>query len=364
MPRPIFAKIYPAAIAHNVTQARLAIHKNTSKVWATIKANAYGHGIERIYEGLNDADGLAMLDFTEAQLVRSLGWKKPILMLEGCFSVEDYAVAQDLDLTVVVHHEAQIDWLIQAQLSQAISIYLKLNSGMNRVGFHPQAYEVAFTRLRALPLVKDITLMTHFANADLSDGVAEQMAVFSATTAPIMAQHPQTLRSCSNSAAILSHPQAHFDWVRPGIMTYGGSPFSDKTAQSCQLQAAMTLGSEIIAVQTVRAGASVGYGSRFVAQTDMLIGVVACGYADGYPRHAPDGTPVLVNGVRTQLLGRVSMDMLMVDLTHVPNANVGSEVELWGKNLPIDEVAQAAGTIGYELMCALAPRVPVLIEST
>lgn len=366
MPRPIFAKIHPDSVAINLAQARFATHKNASKIWATIKANAYGHGIEHIYDGLLDADGLAMLDLSEAQRVRDLGWNKPILMLEGCFSVSDYSFVCDLDLTVVVHHEAQIDWLItyyeHNQTQYSINIYLKLNTGMNRVGFLPQRYEEVFSRLRALPFVGEITLMTHFANADILDGVAEQMALFNAVTTPIVKKHPQILRSCSNSAAILTHPQAHFDWIRPGVMIYGGSPFLDQTAQSHQLQAAMTLGSELIALQTVQAGEAIGYGSRFVAKKNMTIGVVACGYADGYPRHAPDGTPVWVDGVKVCLVGRVSMDMMMVDLTSAPDAKVGTPVELWGKNLPIDEVAQSAGTIGYELMCGLAQRVPVIVE--
>ena len=176
-----------------------------------------------------------------------------------------------------------------------------------------------------------------------------------------MQTNPELPRSCSNSAATLRHQSAHFDWVRPGIMTYGGTPFADQTAAECNLQAAMSLESEVIAIQHIQPGDAVGYGSRFIADQAMTIGVVACGYADGYPRHAPDGTPVLVNGVKTRLIGRVSMDMVTVDLTDIPDAKVGAQVELWGQNLPIDEVAQVAGTIGYELMCALALRVPVVV---
>ena len=243
-----------------------------------------------------------------------------------------------------------------------MDVYLKMNTGMNRVGFAPDAYAAAHARLRKLPNIGQITLMTHFANADLPDGVQQPMAIFNRTVAPILAEHPDNQRSCSNSAATLAHPEAHFDWVRPGIMTYGGTPFGDKTAAECGLQAAMTLESELIATQSIKKGDAVGYGSRFIADADMRIGVVACGYADGYPRHAPDGTPMMVDGVQTRLIGRVSMDMLMVDLSMLPNAKVGSTVELWGKNIPIDSVAQASDTIGYELMCALALRVPVVID--
>lgn len=365
MPRPIFAKIYPESVACNLARAKTATHTSASKVWVTIKANAYGHGIERIYDGLCDADGLAMLDFSEARRVRDLGWNKPVLMLEGCFSVQDYSLVQELALTVVVHHEAQIDWLLSyhrlSQVQHPINFYLKLNTGMNRVGFSPEKYEEAFYRLRTLPFVGEITLMTHFANADVFDGVMKQMILFNEVTAPILVKYPQIQRSCSNSAAVLKHAQTHFDWIRPGLMIYGGSPFSEQTAQTYHLQAAMTLGSELISLQTIKKGDGVGYGSRFVAKNAMTIGVVACGYADGYPRHAPDGTPVWVNEAKARLVGTVSMDMMMVDLTNVPDAKVGSPVELWGKNLPIDEVAQSAGTSSYELMCALAQRVPVIV---
>ena len=359
MPRPILARIHPDAIAHNIQIAQTV---SGAKVWATIKANAYGHGIERIYAGLQQADGLAMLDFDEARRVRALGWDKPILMLEGCFSPDDYRSAQAMQLTIVVHHDAQIDWLIEANLYKTMDVYLKVNTGMNRVGFAPDAYAAAHARLRKLANIGQITLMTHFANADLADGVAQPLATFNQTTAPILTEYPDSPRSCSNSAATLAHPAAHFDWVRPGIMTYGGTPFGDKTAAECQLQAAMTLESELIATQKIKKGDAVGYGSRYTADKDMSIGIVACGYADGYPRHAPDGTPVMVDGVMTHLIGRVSMDMLMVDLSMLPNAKVGLKVELWGRNIPIDTVAQASDTIGYELMCALAQRVPVLVD--
>ncbi|AXF85875.1 Alanine racemase, catabolic [Ephemeroptericola cinctiostellae] len=358
MPRPIIATIFTDAIAHNIKRAHQA---SGAKVWATIKANAYGHGIEHIFKGLQGADGLAMLDFAEAQLVRDLGWDKPVLMLEGGFEVADYKLAERLNLTMVIHCIEQIEWLEQAALSQPLNVYLKVNSGMNRVGFAPDAYVSIYRRVRALACVGEITCMTHFANADLENGIVEPMRRFGTATAELMAENPNLPRSCSNSAATLAHPEAHFDWVRPGIMTYGGSPFGDKGAAECGLEAAMALDSEIIAVQHIQAGESVGYGSKFTAIEDMTIGVVACGYADGYPRHAATGTPVLVDGVRTRLVGRVSMDMLMVDLNPVPAAKVGSPVQLWGKDIAIDDVARASETIGYELMCALALRVPVRV---
>ena len=233
-----------------------------------------------------------------------------------------------------------------------------MNSGMNRLGFEPRDYRAAYARLRATAAVRQITLMTHFANADCADQpalpLAEQARRFTEASAGLEAE-----RSLCNSAATLMHPQLACDWVRPGIMLYGGTP-GGNSAAGFGLRAGMALHGKIIGVQRIGPGAAVGYGSRFVAAQAMTVGVVACGYADGYPRHAPDGTPVLVDGVRTRLVGRVSMDMLMVDLTPVPGAGFGSTVELWGAALPIDEVAEAAGTIGYELMCALAPRVRVV----
>ena len=269
-------------------------------------------------------------------------------------------------LTVVIHCHQQIEWLKNTlpliHEDQIIDIYLKLNTGMNRVGFNCGEADGIYSQLRDLQNIGQISLMTHFANSDIPHGVDEALTQFQQHTHKIRETHPNTPICMANSAAILTHADTHGDWVRPGIMTYGGSPFADKTAAECGLQAAMTLSSELISVRTIHAGESVGYGSRFTAVRDMRIGVVACGYADGYPRHAADGTPVMVDGVRTRLVGRVSMDMLTVDLTAVPNAQVGSTVELWGQNIPIDEVAQASGTIGYELMCALATRVPVRID--
>jgi alanine racemase len=233
-------------------------------------------------------------------------------------------------------------------------VYLKCNTGMNRLGLKPAALRWAYARLRALRFIQDITLMTHFACADGAVGIQAQMEQFAQATANLPGA-----RSMCNSAGVLRYPQAHADWVRPGIMLYGSSPFADASAQSLGLQATQSLRSRLIAVQEVKAGESVGYGYTFTAPRDLRIGVVACGYADGYPRHAPNGSPVLVDHVRCELAGRVSMDMMTVDLTPAPQAKVGSEVELWGQGLSIDEVAQCAGTVGYELMCAVAIRVPV-----
>ena len=364
MPRPLLATIHLDAMQHNLARARAGARG--ARVWAVVKANAYGHGLERAMRGFAEADGLALVEVDYAVRLRELGWTKPILLLEGFFDASDLPVMAHHGLNGSVHCEEQIALLEAAHLPRAIDVHLKMNTGMNRLGFTPQAVAAAYARLRAMPHIGTITLMTHFANADEAGAtrlpLAQQMLRFETGAASIGTSLP---RSLCNSAGVLMH-QLDSDWVRPGIMLYGGTPSGapgGTSAQAFGLLPSMTLRSRIIGIQDIAAGEVVGYGSRYEAAGNMKVGVVACGYADGYPRHAPEGTPVLVDGVRTGLIGRVSMDMLMVDLTQVPGARVGSSVTLWGQGMPIDEVALAAGTIGYELMCALAPRVPV-IEAT
>jgi alanine racemase len=356
MPRPLVATIDIAALRHNLHIAKQ--HAQQAKVWAVVKANAYGHGLERGMRGFAQADGLALIEPEGALQLRELGWRKRILLLEGVFDTQDLAVAIAHNVDLVVHNEAQLAMLEQTPLAAPVDVYLKVNSGMNRLGFVPQACRRVYERLRAVQAVRAISFMTHFANAERADHAAlplsEQLRRFHLATEGLPGE-----RSLSNSAADLLHPECAADWVRPGVMLYGGSP-SDATAHALGLRPAMQLSSEIIGVQHIAAGDAVGYGSQFVAEQPMTVGVVACGYADGYPRHAPSGTPVIVDGVRTRLIGRVSMDMISVDLTPIAGARVGSAVELWGEALPIDEVAHAAGTIGYELMCAIAPRVKMI----
>jgi alanine racemase len=361
MPRPIEALIHPDALAHNLSLARSLAQG--ARVWAVVKANAYGHGIERVFDALRAADGFALLDLAEAERVRALGWRGPVLLLEGCFEPRDLELCSRLNLWHTVHHDAQIDWLAAHKTEQPHRVFLKLNSGMNRLGFTPQSFRAAWARLNALPQADEISLMTHFADADGAGGVQTQLAVFEQAVDGLPGE-----RSLANSAALLRHAQATAaDWVRPGIMVYGGAPDHPvHTAAHWQLRPTMTLRSRLIGLQQLRPGDTVGYGSTFVADRPLRIGVVACGYADGYPRHAAGGTPVLVDGHRTRTVGRVSMDMITVDLAALPQAGLGSEVTLWGQGpqasvLPIDEVAHAAGTVGYELMCALAPRVPVRV---
>jgi alanine racemase len=362
MPRPIEALIHTDALAHNLARARAAAPG--AKLWAVVKANAYGHGIERAYEGLRGADGFALLDLTEAERIRALGWRGPVLLLEGAFEPRDLELCSRLSLWHVVHCSEQIDALAAHKTHTPHRVFLKMNSGMNRLGFVAASYRSAWARLNALPQVGEITLMTHFSDADSARGVAHQVSMFDEATRDLPGE-----RSLANSAAILRHPSlaASTDWVRAGILSYGSAPdFPEHDLAHWNLRPTMTLRTKLIATQTLAAGDSVGYGSSFVAEAAMRIGIAAVGYADGYPRHCATGTPVLVNGTRTRTVGRVSMDMIAVDLSSLPATGVGSEVTLWGEGpkgalLSIDEVARAAGTIGYELMCALAPRVPMRV---
>ncbi len=376
MGRPLRACISIPALQHNLHRVRALAPG--ARVWAVVKANAYGHGLLNAMEAFGAADGLALLEFDAAQRLREAGWQRPILMLEGPFEPADVALARRLRLTLALHDPVHLDWLaMHPALGEAerLDVWLKFNSGMNRLGMRAPVLRDAYDALAAAPLaaqaaaplaaqvrllaaqVRSVGLLTHFANADVPGGIDQAWPAFVAATQGLAGP-----RSASNSAAIIDHPATHGDWVRPGVMLYGATPFASRDAAGLGLRPAMRLDSELIAIQTVSAGESVGYGSLFTADAAMRIGVVACGYADGYPRHAPVGTPVIVDGRRVRLAGRVAMDMLMVDLTDAPGARVGSPVQLWGDRLPIDEVAQAAGTIGYELMCALAPRVPVVVE--
>ncbi len=373
MPRPIRALIHTSALQHNLARARRAAPD--AQVWAVVKANAYGHGIERVFDGLRGADGFALLDLQEAQALRQLGWRGPILLLEGVFEARDLELCSRLGLWHTIHCDEQIDMLAAHKTQLGHRVFLKMNSGMNRLGFTPQRFRSAWARLNALPQVDEISFITHFSDADGPRGIAHQVAAFDAATQDLPGE-----RSLCNSAGMLRHAGAlsalannpAADWVRAGIVLYGSAPdHPEHSAADWELQPAMTLSTRLVALQPLQAGDSVGYGSCFTAEQPTTIGVAACGYADGYPRHAGTGTPVLVNGIRTRLVGRVSMDLVTVDLTPVSAAGVevgfGSEVTLWGRAesgavLPIDEVAQAAGTVGYELMCAVAPRVPAAVD--
>jgi len=367
MPRPIQATIHTAALQHNLERARAGAPD--ALAWAVVKANAYGHGIERVFEGLRGADGFALLDLAEAERLRSLGWRGPILLLEGVFEPRDLELCSRLGLWHAVHCDEQIDWLAAHKTQAPHRVFLKMNTGMNRLGFTPERYRSAWARLNALTQVDEISFMTHFSDADGPRGIAHQMEAFHTATQDLPGE-----KSVCNSAATLRHAgdtRVRGDWIRAGIVLYGSAPdYPEHDVAHWNLQPAMTLAARVIAVQHVQAGDTVGYGSAFTADAPLTIGVVACGYADGYPRHAGTGTPVLVNGVRTRVVGRVSMDMITVDLSPVIAAGVeagfGAEATMWGRAangtvLPVDEVAHAAGTVSWELMCALAARVPVVV---
>ena len=352
--RPIQAIISNSALRHNLNLVKYLAPQ--SKVMAVVKANAYGHGLVQSALALNAAEGFAVLGLDEAIDLREAGFTQTILLLEGVFEHQELVISASFGLDVVLHSERQLQMLEKVTLKQKIHVHLKMNSGMNRLGFTFDQYVAAFKRLQASNNVSGITLMTHFATADESLGIDQPLALFKKTTYGL--QQPISL---ANSASILRYPQTHAEWVRPGIMLYGASPVTGTDAAHFDLKPAMTLRSEIISVQTLSAGESVGYGNRFTAIKKTRVGIVACGYADGYPRHAPNGTKIAVNGVMTQTIGRVSMDMLYVDLTDIPQANIGSPVELWGQVIGVDAVAEASDTVGYELLCALAPRVPMQV---
>ena len=358
MPRPIRATISAGALAHNLTVARR--HAAGAKVWAVVKANAYGHGVERAARALADADGFAVLDFQEAVRLRVAGVTKPILMLEGFFKAVDVGQLHKYQLTPVIHNPEQLEILKHTKLDGEIDAYLKVNSGMNRLGFNAESLRPAYNALRMHPQVKSLTMMSHFADADGPSGIQAQLDWFNELTKPFEVQQ----RSLANSAALLRFPEARGDWVRPGIMLYGCSPFgqmsADSSAQALGLRPVMTLASELISVRRLQRGERVGYGLSYEAAGPMTIGIAACGYADGYPRHAPSGTPVLVNGQRARTVGRVSMDMIAIDVSGLPGVGVGTPVTLWGEGLSADEVGAAAGTLSYELFTKLTARVPVV----
>lgn len=339
-------------MAHNLRVARS--HAGAARVFAVVKANAYGHGLSRARRALAAADGFAVLTLEEAANLRQMGVEQPILLLEGLFGADEIATCVELDLWPVLHHAAQLDWWQRQPPARPIQVFLKFDSGMHRLGFPLTDHVDIITRARNLLGVAGVTLMTHFAQADEAVGVDWQLQPFLRE----MADHALPWSS-ANSAALLRYPGTQGAWVRPGLMLYGASPFADVSASQLGLQPVMSVLSEIISVQTLQAGEGVGYSQLYRAERAMRVGVVACGYADGYPRNAPTGTPILVNGRLSRTLGRVSMDMLCVDLSECTDAGVGSPVVLWGEGLPVDSVASAAHTSSYELLCALAARVRV-----
>lgn len=352
--RPLVATVDLAALRHNYQLAKQCAPGR--KAFAVVKANAYGHGAPETVQCLSDlADGFAVASLEEAEQVRAVNADVRLLLLEGCFEPAEYRAAAELGLDVAIQGEAQVDALLNAQIERPLNVWLKLDSGMHRLGFTAAALRVSHARLSGAAEVAELNLMSHFACADerghpLNESQLEQFN----SLLDLSFAH----RSFANSAAVLTLSAAHMDWLRPGIMLYGASPFAELTAVTLGLKPVMTLTAAIIAIREVPVGESVGYGAGWVAQRLSRIATVSCGYADGYPRTAPPGTSVLIGGQRAPLAGRVSMDMLTVDITDLPQAELGDTVELWGVGVPIDELAQACGTIGYELLTKVTQRVP------
>jgi alanine racemase len=347
------ALIDHAALRHNLQRVRNAAPQ--SRVWSVIKANAYGHGMQRAAQALQESDGFAVARLDEGVKLRQSGFHQPILVMSGCYSQEDWLAAIENGFDVAVHQSRQIDLLESLTHSQAaVDVWLKIDSGMHRLGIRPdQAPEMA-ARLSAHPAVREINLMTHLANGDdRSDSYTEhQISCFDAIDANAFSQ-----RSVANSAGVLGFPASHREWVRPGIMLYGVSPFIDATAEALGLAPVMTFSSQVISVQQCRKGDPIGYGGIYRCPEDMPVAVIAAGYGDGYPRHAGEGTPVLLGDRRLPLAGRVSMDMITVDARDYPQVAVGDPVVLWGPGLPVEEIARSSGTIGYELLCGITSRV-------
>ncbi|MCQ4321186.1 alanine racemase [Stutzerimonas stutzeri] len=352
--RPLVATVDLAALRHNYQLARQCAPGR--KAFAVVKADAYGHGSPAAVECLREvADGFAVASLEEAEQVRSVDSNARLLLLEGCFEPSEYVAAAELGLDVAVQGEAQLDALLAAHIERPLNLWLKLDSGMHRLGFSADALRHAHARLQGAAQVAELNLMSHFACADerghpLNEAQLEQF------TGLLDLEFDN--RSFANSAAVLTMSAAHMDWLRPGIMLYGASPFADLSAETLGLKPVMTLTAAIIAIREVAVGECVGYGAGWVAQRPSRIATVSCGYADGYPRTAPPGTCVAIRGQRVPLAGRVSMDMLTIDITDLPPASLGDAVELWGNQIPVDELAQACGTIGYELLTKVTQRVP------
>ncbi len=368
MPRPIRLHIRTQAMAHNLDVLRSRVGE--SQIWAVAKANAYGQGIEQAVKGFALADGLAVLDPEEAVRARQAGWTKPLLMIEGAFDLADLREMAALDLATVITNEAQARQFLESSHVPR-HVWVKLNTGMNRLGFgQDNTNEAIAEMIRAIAAKTGLAcgLMTHFANADRDDGWQEQQARFfdRIHALRLLCGNAVGALSLANSAASLTVPPSHQDWVRPGIALYGATPFMHNapgcSAQAFGLQPVQSLRAQVIALQKIKAGEEVGYGSRFMANRDSMIAVIACGYADGYPRTAPDGTPVWLEGKAVPIAGRVSMDMITVDVTDHPAVRIGSEAELWGDDVAIDDLANRCGTIGYELMTKVTARVKRVIE--
>ena len=350
---PIRAVIDTAALRHNLGQVRRAAP--ASRVMAVIKANAYGHGLVPAARALAEADGFAVARLGEGLALRAAGLRNRILLLEGVFSAEQLAAAAQAQFELMVHSFEQLALLEALAGSAPVTVWLKIDSGMNRLGFRLEEFAAAYARLRGNPHVQaEPTLVTHLASADdrRDPRTRQQLEAFATATASL-----NGARSIANSAGVLAWPAARTDWVRPGLMLYGVSPFASGTGAALGLRPAMTLRTEVIAVKSVRAGETVGYGGTWTAPRETRMAVVAAGYGDGYPCNTATGAPVQINGRRAPLVGRVSMDMVTVDVTDLPAVSVGDPVVLWGSEVPVEEIAAQAGAIPWDLLCGVSQRV-------
>jgi alanine racemase len=356
MARPARALLNAAALRHNFSQVRQRAPR--ARVMAVVKANGYGHGSVWVARTLAEADAFGVACIEEALTLREAGIAKPIVLLEGFFEAAELALIVQHHLATAIHDEEQLRMLEAARLARPIPVWIKLDTGMHRLGFLPEQFAAVHARLKASANVGEIRVMSHFANADdpAQASTRTQIERFNSQVASAGLE-----RSFANSAGIVAWPDAHYDWVRPGIMLYGGAPLVKTPAQTLDLKPVMTLETALIAVHRFKKGESIGYGSEFHCPEDMNVGVAAIGYGDGYPRRMPPTAPVLLNGRRVTLAGRVAMDMITLDLRSQPDAKVGDRVVLWGEGLPADGVAGHAGTISYELFCQLTPRVPRVV---
>lgn len=352
MTRPARARIDLQSLKHNFQRVQQAVPG--SQVMAILKANAYGHGLLRVAQSLPGAAAFGIVDLDEGIALREAGFDQRIVLLEGLFGADDIALISGYRLDIVVHHASQLEMLEQGTLTRSLDVWVKLDTGMHRLGFDPADTAEIVARLQAIGHVANVRYMTHFACADDPENETTRLQYQRFTAALGTLDGETTL---ANSAAILAWPETHGDWVRPGIMLYGGSPLAGKSAAELDLRPVMTLTTRLIATTACRRGDAVGYGRDWICPEDMPVGVAAIGYGDGYPRHAGNGMPLLVNGRRAALIGRVSMDMICIDLRGQPNAAVGDEVVLWGEGLPVEEIAAGAGSISYELLCGISSRV-------
>jgi alanine racemase len=350
------ARIDLAALTHNLGIARR--FAPGSRVWAVIKADAYGHGMAAAARALHGADGLAVARVAEAVVLREAGIDRPLLVLEGVGARTEIGPAARHRIQLAVHWEGQVAWVeerVEPAGHEPLGLWVKVDTGMHRLGLHPESVPAVLARLDACPAVRVLGLMTHLANADSPE---DALSASQCRRLQDLAAGRGLALSIGNSAGVLAVAASRTDWVRPGIMLYGASPLPRHSAADLGLRPVMTLGTKLIAVQHLRRGDAIGYGGTWRCPEDMPVGVAAVGYADGYPRHAPPGTPVLVRGHRCPLVGRVSMDMINLDLRPLPDARPGDPVTLWGEGLSVEEVADRAGTISYELLCRVTPRVP------